>query len=401
MSRMNRRKYTDSCESYLRCVECSALYVVDPEELEGAPRVVGCSTCLHEWYATEEDLLWDEDEVLEALGRKVGVKPNGKAINERVAKVVEEKGDGGGIVIFVGNLSYRATDADLYRAFSGYGVVVKCQVPSYMSGASKGYGFVEMRSREGGMRAIAELQGTSIMGRDISLNEANTRKESKRIEATMGRRQRKFDRTREIAQGEVKAKKRERENEKDESNDVEEEIVVDQSEGRRITNEGAVDTVEGTQSILDNAKDEREGTEGRKRWTQYRMEEPDSEAESSDWKRVEVRKKDSTEDASEGAQNKFRKAEDRGEGGEQEEGGAQDRKERVERKKENDGGRRANWNRNRESGEGSQRRVVRGELGGKNGRRDLNAWIARRAYTMRRERRQKETSEEHISSKPS
>lgn len=399
MSKMNGRKYTESCECYLRCVECSALYVVEAEELEGSPRVVGCSTCLHEWYASEDDLLWGEDEVLDSLGGEEGVKSNAKAVNERVAAVVEDRSDGGGIIIFVGNLSYRATDADLYRAFSGYGVVVKCQVPSHVSGASKGYGFVEMRSREAGMRAIAELQGTSIMGRDISLKEAHTRNEGRRAETAEGRRQGKTDRVSEVEQGETKSGDAEGEREKNEGNDFGKEIMLDRREGRQTTKGGAGDVV-GTQSTFDNAKGKREGAERRGR-TQYITEEPVDKNKSFEWKRTDLSTTGGSQNTPEGTRNNSGNIGGREEGVEREKRGAQYRKTRVERKKENGGTRRANWNQKMDAREGPHRRTVRGELGGKNDRKDLNIWIAKRAYSMRRERRQREASEEHVNSKTS
>lgn len=235
---------SESHDSYLQCVECSALYVVEPEELEGAPRVVGCSTCLHEWYASEADLLWGEDEALAALtednsfesrtrrtredGRKAFAfaqgfegkkeqsfsarlrdgRKEGKNREERKGEdemevgkrktepaKVETEGRGGEregeeeprFNVFVGNLSFRATEEDLYRAFSGYGAVLKCQVPADSSGASRGYGFVEMRSRESGLRAIDSLQGTSILGRDVSLNEARPKKDYSTIRKQQAR----------------------------------------------------------------------------------------------------------------------------------------------------------------------------------------------------------------------
>lgn len=235
----------ETSDSYLQCVECSALYVVEPEELEGAPRVVGCSACLHEWYASEADLLWGEDDALGALTEKNSFEAKSRSAKEdtqramnaaqgvdlstkkdNMAKVptmrdenkrdeqkrkdevevrrrkpepanvgasskagpIDEAGEKQGVEkeqeeqsrfnVFVGNLSFRATEEDLYRAFSGYGAVLKCQVPADPSGASRGYGFVEMRSRVSGLKAIESLQGTSIMGRDVSLNEARPRKDN-------------------------------------------------------------------------------------------------------------------------------------------------------------------------------------------------------------------------------
>lgn len=234
------------------------MYLVEPEELEGSPRIVSCSACLHEWYASEDDLIWGEEEALAALeqpsGRGItrrdskeaharkavvatqGVPaadvrqeeeavlsddeegfvaaedldkesdaktdeedqdqpdsakiPNGEKESELQqmemadadvlnSRAVEDAGTKSrNINVFVGNLSFRATEEDLYRAFSGYGAVLKCQIPADPSGASRGYGFVEMRSRESGLRAIECLQGTSILGRDVSLNEARPRRDN-------------------------------------------------------------------------------------------------------------------------------------------------------------------------------------------------------------------------------
>jgi predicted Zn finger-like uncharacterized protein len=77
--------------------------------------------------------------------------------------------------IFVGNLSFRATEDDLFRAFSGYGIVIKCQIPLDELGGSRGYGFVEMSGEADAERAMDALQGASILGRDICLSKARRR----------------------------------------------------------------------------------------------------------------------------------------------------------------------------------------------------------------------------------
>lgn len=172
-------------ECYLQCVECLAVYAVEPEELEGSPRMVGCCACLHEWYASESDLLCGTAEAQAALDGVGSFEERSRREKEvagrkavLAARVEGAAGDEAErFNVFVGNLSFRATEEDLYRAFSGYGMVVKCQVPSDGTGASKGYGFVEMGSRESGIRAIESLQGTSILGRDVCLNEARPKRE--------------------------------------------------------------------------------------------------------------------------------------------------------------------------------------------------------------------------------
>lgn len=319
--------------SFLQCVECRAVYAVDSDELEGEPRVVRCCACLHEWYASESDLIWGDRDVAAAIetarileeqkkvlvenaigsdesspqtqGKTVSTScdqcsehetstrgtletdinrntnekrsreqgtgsrisgtegadytskrgtgsncsytgdgmPTENAIssnsklkddfeqldlagsaedmagrsskssqNREVAKAAQpespevlrgdsarvetksasksspgsELNDGDSSLpfnIFVGNLSFRATEEDLYSAFRGYGKVIKCQVPFDAIGCSRGYGFVEMASQKDGRNAIENLQGASILGREVSLCKARVRR-SKGSDAT-------------------------------------------------------------------------------------------------------------------------------------------------------------------------------------------------------------------------
>jgi RNA recognition motif-containing protein len=75
--------------------------------------------------------------------------------------------------LYVGNLSYAVTDADLHELFSPHGTVSSAQVISDRdSGISKGFGFVEMGSGEEAEAAIAATNGRQIEGRAIVVNEA-------------------------------------------------------------------------------------------------------------------------------------------------------------------------------------------------------------------------------------
>jgi RNA recognition motif-containing protein len=81
--------------------------------------------------------------------------------------------------IYVGNLSFEATAADLEAAFSPHGTVQKAQiVTDRETGRSRGFGFVEMS--EGGDAAIAALNGTQMGGRALTVNEAKPREERPR-----------------------------------------------------------------------------------------------------------------------------------------------------------------------------------------------------------------------------
>lgn len=75
-------------------------------------------------------------------------------------------------VIFVGNLSFRATDDDLYRAFSGYGSVENCVIATTPTGHSKGFGFVQMGSFDDCNVALSALNGVNLLGRDVILSYA-------------------------------------------------------------------------------------------------------------------------------------------------------------------------------------------------------------------------------------
>lgn len=78
--------------------------------------------------------------------------------------------------LFVSNLSYDASEQDLTELFSQAGTVesVKIITDTY-TGQSRGFGFVEMSSKEEAQNAISLLNGTSFKNRDINVSEARPR----------------------------------------------------------------------------------------------------------------------------------------------------------------------------------------------------------------------------------
>lgn len=75
--------------------------------------------------------------------------------------------------LFVGSLSYQATDDDLKAAFAAVGQVVSAKViMDRETGRSKGFGFVEMSTEEEAQAAVKQLDGKEIAGRAIIVNEA-------------------------------------------------------------------------------------------------------------------------------------------------------------------------------------------------------------------------------------
>ena len=78
--------------------------------------------------------------------------------------------------LFVGNLSYSTTNADLEQFFSQVG---QCESASVVTdratGRSRGFGFVEMASAAEAAKAVSELNGKELQGRTLNVSEAHER----------------------------------------------------------------------------------------------------------------------------------------------------------------------------------------------------------------------------------
>ncbi|ANE32882.1 RNA-binding region RNP-1 [Campylobacter hyointestinalis] len=80
------------------------------------------------------------------------------------------------INIYVGNLSYRMSEAELREAFSEFGEVTRAKiVKDKETNRSKGFGFVEMSTDAEAKKAIEAMNGKDIGGRALRVNEARPR----------------------------------------------------------------------------------------------------------------------------------------------------------------------------------------------------------------------------------
>ncbi len=80
--------------------------------------------------------------------------------------------------LFVGNLSFSAGEAELRQLFEQKGTVESVTVMRDAdTGRPRGFAFVEMASEEAARRAIAELNGYSMEGRNLTVNEARPKPE--------------------------------------------------------------------------------------------------------------------------------------------------------------------------------------------------------------------------------
>ena len=79
--------------------------------------------------------------------------------------------------IFVGSLPFKIQEADLRELFEAYGDVNSVKIINDReTGRSKGFGFVEMADAEAGKKAIADLNGSEVSGRNIVVNQAEEKK---------------------------------------------------------------------------------------------------------------------------------------------------------------------------------------------------------------------------------
>jgi RNA recognition motif-containing protein len=84
--------------------------------------------------------------------------------------------------IYVGNLSFSVKDSDLREAFEAFGTVESAKViEEGYSGRSRGFGFVEMPEKSEAESAISALNGKSLQGRDIKVNEAKPKTDRNRV----------------------------------------------------------------------------------------------------------------------------------------------------------------------------------------------------------------------------
>ncbi|MEM7770836.1 MAG: RNA-binding protein [Cyanobacteria bacterium P01_A01_bin.37] len=80
------------------------------------------------------------------------------------------------MTIYIGNLSFQATEEDITEVFVEYGGVKRVTLPTDReTGKKRGFAFVELENESDEDSAIQELDGAEWMGREIRLNKARPR----------------------------------------------------------------------------------------------------------------------------------------------------------------------------------------------------------------------------------
>src|SRR3982751_5852541 len=82
-----------------------------------------------------------------------------------------------GTRLYVGNLAYSVTELDLRDLFGGLGTVTDAQiVTDREAGRPRGFGFVEMSTEDEARKAIEEINGRDVQGRQVAVKEAEDRR---------------------------------------------------------------------------------------------------------------------------------------------------------------------------------------------------------------------------------
>ena len=80
--------------------------------------------------------------------------------------------------IFIASLPFKLEESEIKEIFEDYGEVTSARlITDKESGRSKGFGFVEMPNEEEALKAIEDLNGTEIYGRNIAVSKAQEKKE--------------------------------------------------------------------------------------------------------------------------------------------------------------------------------------------------------------------------------
>src|SRR5437773_11188878 len=80
--------------------------------------------------------------------------------------------------LFVGNLSFNTTENDLQDAFAAHGTVLETNLMTDReTGRPRGFGFVTMSSAEEAQKAVEALNGATLDGRNLTVNEARPKTE--------------------------------------------------------------------------------------------------------------------------------------------------------------------------------------------------------------------------------
>lgn len=154
--------------SYVRCGKCQTVFAMTAEDLGGRGRRLECSVCDHSWFQASDRLL--------TLTSDFEMSPLPQRDLDRIKNNMEEGKSAkfmGDKKLYVGNISFQCHEDDLYEIFGKCGEVGEVSLVRDEEGRNRGFGFVTMRTIDGGDKAITDLDGMAIRGRNIAVRASN------------------------------------------------------------------------------------------------------------------------------------------------------------------------------------------------------------------------------------
>lgn len=153
-------------KTYASCGQCGAAFALTLEAMgpgKGGRRME-CSVCSHTWFQSRDRLatLGDGFEMTTLPERDL----------ERIQLNIKEGRHPkwfGDFKMYVGNISFQCTEADLFELFESIGPVGDVSMVRDETGRPRGFGFITMRSKEDGEKALEELDGVDLKGRNLNV----------------------------------------------------------------------------------------------------------------------------------------------------------------------------------------------------------------------------------------
>jgi predicted Zn finger-like uncharacterized protein len=157
-------------DTYVRCGKCQTIYAITEEDLGpgGRGRRLECSVCTHSWFQSKDRIMAIKD------GYEYVAMPESDL--ERITQNMDEGRPPafmGEFKLYVGNIAFESTEEDIQEIFSAVGPVGDVSLVRDDLGRIRGFGFVTMREKEDGQKAIDALDGSEIRGRTIAVRESN------------------------------------------------------------------------------------------------------------------------------------------------------------------------------------------------------------------------------------
>lgn len=156
--------------TYASCGQCGAAFALTLEAMgpgRGGRRME-CSICDHTWFQSRDRLA--------TLGDGFEMVPLPDRDLDRIELNIKEGRHPkfyGNFKMYVGNISFKCNEEDLFELFETIGPVGDVSLVRDNDGRPRGFGFITMRNKEDGERAIEELDGTELKGRNMNVRPSN------------------------------------------------------------------------------------------------------------------------------------------------------------------------------------------------------------------------------------